>query len=665
MEEPEKQLNSRGGYGSEELHLRIHNLIQESKDPNFTNFLNQVGSALWRGKMSEEEAEKVIDQNLKLYYDSLNNSSMPSGPSKSKKNVEFTIGTGVLGIMGAAFLLTALAIFTMNFMSGYAKSVGLYFVSAILIIIAELFVRKKKEKFAVGMAGAGVGGLYLTTVLNYLYFCTLNDFAAVIICLIITVIVFVWGKKRNSEILSVVSLLGSTVCLLSVSNTDCSEKFMIISGVIALIYLGGAFVSSSKQPKWAVPFQFVLCAVTTLTVMFQSAFNNIESRYLAVFILLVLVDVSVLFVRSEKSTADRVLYVISYLLLTVLVSTLPLGIPESYFFSTIPMAVLTAVFTVVLHKQEKLMWVPYWALHYNLFYLVLKLFITGSHDVEIFTVLVCTFILAEGLNHVKVLRFSEAVVSGCTFFYLLLLSDSGKSWMVAVITFLLAVSPFLSKYWQTYHRVLATLAVVTCTEKLIQGICPDGILLAIVTGILLLSILICRFFDKWKKAGVENYNIVMLILLSVCYFDLAFQDDIVIYLIMLCFGITIFVFLFDRKYELPESNKYLWLGIFLLYMILILRLENGMITSILLAADAIFCVAAGFAIHRKPVRIFGLIVAVLVSLKVAFIDNGRLDITQRVLAFLIVGLVILGISYIYFSLEKKIETKKDDGESKL
>ena len=97
-------------------------------------------------------------------------------------------------------------------------------------------------------------------------------------------------------------------------------------------------------------------------------------------------------------------------------------------------------------------------------------------------------------------------------------------------------------------------------------------------------------------------------------------------------------------------------------MFLILRPGHRIINSVLLAAAAMFCVGAGFAARQKAARIYGLVLAIISALKMVLIDFYGTEVIFRMLAFLIVGILILIISYIYVRLEKQM-IQKDDKEA--
>ena len=119
---------------------------------------------------------------------------------------------------------------------------------------------------------------------------------------------------------------------------------------------------------------------------------------------------------------------------------------------------------------------------------------------------------------------------------------------------------------------------------------------------------------------------------------------------------------FRARYGLAVPKKYLLLAGFLVYMIFTSHFETSVIVSILLMVVAIGCVAAGFLLKDKVYRICGLVMAILVCVKLVVYDFGELESLPKAILFLTVGLIALGISFIYIYLEKR-EDKEEKEET--
>lgn len=654
-------MEDRGYHGSTQLHQKIQQCIQESKDTEFTRVLNQLGTALWNGWMNDAQVEKELAKNLEIYHRRMQDmppvqttvqtvqsvqaiQAIQPAPPK-KKSMEFAIGAGVLGVLGALFLLTAFVIFAMNFMPGLVRGLCLYAISLTVIFVAEFWVRKKQEKFALGMLGAGFAGLFLTTIINYAVFSVFHDMVAIILSVLIVACAFFVSWKKNSGILRVIALLGSMVCLFPLLTMKDSWKFLVLGALVVLIQAGGALIPKVKGQNWVLPVQMVIAGISTVVFILRAGSLAIDERWLYSFLMLMLVVLNLLFIKAEVHAGSAAVFCLTYFFILLLLGPCRLQGREMYFYILMPLTMITIIFTFI-GKHKIARWIPYWFFHFALLLCMTKM---GSRDNLILLILV--FVTAKLLFRVKELRVSDSLITGYSLLYMMGLNSAHK-WEIIIFTAAFLLSVLCLKYFQTFHRLAITLAAVVGAWKL----CPSDFRLPIVTGIFVLGIFSFQLMKKWKQAGTRTYNIVCLSMMAVCYLWLAFTDNLIVYLIMLCFGVTVFVICFDEKYELTSKNKYLWLGIFLAYMFVILRAEHGIVKSILLAGNAIFCVGTGFVFRQKAARLYGLVLAIAAALKVALLDCTGLETIQRILAFLIVGILILAISYLYFFLEKQIQT---------
>ena len=115
--------------------------------------------------------------------------------------------------------------------------------------------------------------------------------------------------------------------------------------------------------------------------------------------------------------------------------------------------------------------------------------------------------------------------------------------------------------------------------------------------------------------------------------------------------------MFTDKYEMNYKGKYLTMVLFWSYIVFAIDFEMEIVSSVLLMVIAIVSVIMGFWLERKEVRVYGLIASLMVCFKVLFYDFSDTPIQERMLLFLLVGVIILSISFIYILLEKKIANR--------
>ena len=507
-------------HGDNEIHQRIQNLINESADPEFTLFLNQLGNALWQGDIDDMSARNELDRAYSVYRQKMQREHQ-SAPGyiypgriehitepviPHKRNIEFTVGAGVLGVTGAIFILIAFVIFAMNFMSDLIKCISLYAIAMTVILVSEMRLRKRNDKSAKIMTGIGI----------------------IILC-----------------VCGVINLVKSPLRML-------------------------------EYPNWI------------------------------------------------------------YLLL--------------------PFAIITIVLTILL-KHPKSRWIPYWFFNGIVLSSVCENASDKAYSWTGFICMLVLFMWSKICSKAKVLHVSECIITIIAVLYMLGINvgncgtENISTVMLLIITICFIISVLAVNYWHAFYEVIITVATIICVFKLV----PETVRLPIITGILILCMFLFSMLCKGKtELSIKTYNIIVLCMIAVCYFNVIFIDNIYIYLAMILFGVTLFVFFFEDKYKLQTRHKGLWIGCFLTYMLLILDTGYPIINSVFLAATAILCVAMGFISRTKPVRVYGIIMAIVVAIKIALIDLSGIGTMQKVLAFMIVGILIWVISYIYILLEKKI-----------
>lgn len=124
--------------------------------------------------------------------------------------------------------------------------------------------------------------------------------------------------------------------------------------------------------------------------------------------------------------------------------------------------------------------------------------------------------------------------------------------------------------------------------------------------------------------------------------------------ILAVLGTAVVVLAFQPLFGMDFRWKYLFMVMFWTYMAVISDAGVSLVTSSILMAVAIGSVIIGFALKRKAVRIYGLALSILVCMKVLFLDFMGTPLREKMLLFLIIGVIILAISCIYIILEKKM-----------
>ncbi|HBY61322.1 MAG TPA: hypothetical protein DEH78_15990 [Solibacterales bacterium] len=93
----------------------------------------------------------------------------------------------------------------------------------------------------------------------------------------------------------------------------------------------------------------------------------------------------------------------------------------------------------------------------------------------------------------------------------------------------------------------------------------------------------------------------------------------------------------------------------LLLTSLIVDESSGRVLTMALAAEAVGLLIAGFLLRERPLRLSGLALFLFCVLKVFLYDLRELDTMSRILSFVVLGLLLVGASWIYTRFREQIQ----------
>ena len=157
-----------------------------------------------------------------------------------------------------------------------------------------------------------------------------------------------------------------------------------------------------------------------------------------------------------------------------------------------------------------------------------------------------------------------------------------------------------------------------------------------------------RFF---KEFPIPDAVYTMLSAICVCFLTRSGDAQILGYIYAFCILIScIFVKKF-KTYHIYTSLTFGWL-------FLLTEGFRPFLCSILICVLAAITIGVGFYIKDKGIRIYGLVLMIFVALKLVIYDFNESQAGIRILVFFVVGLLILGISFLYICLEKKLDEEE-------
>lgn len=722
------------------LERQIELLISQSTDAYYTEYMTNLLGKVRRGEVTTEYAIGEVNRTYQMYiqrqkaqtvvqpqatqsiYQPVQQQNpvqqpvyqMPpmAQPQKvqqppAKKNMEFAIGAGLLSVVGVLFVLIAFVMLGLTYMSGMVKGMCLYAIALVVLIVSELILTKKMPKFAVGITGLGICGLYLSTMLNYLYLQNFNGFVAMAIAVLVSVLAVFISRKKDSGTIKIISFIGCYICIfpvgepfLGVENWDSSSVMHLIVTTVILFLVNLMTLLLPVKKNQTVVHIVHLIANSLFSVVFAitaTLFMEDECYYVLFFLLAAVLTQGIIFYKAEKPYFDakvmsgaEIGVVVTYLITTViLLVTLMI---ESFVVLAVENQIVVHIMNVILllicgvlffmFRKSRMKWVQYWigsAFALVLYWmggLFVKIGCSWSGNVYEGTefewhwwklgIVLGIFLVSKLLSRVKELRVSELLITvyvalqAITVFAKLDLDWYGRvvdqqeviQNFVASICYLSAflLSTIALHYWKSVYEEIIVVVFLAFVLLNINNIMTPALLM----GILFMAVVGFNSIEFCRDANIRICNYINLGLAACLYLWIVLADDHVLYMIMLLLGISFMVLTFRKKYGMNFKIKNLIFVLFLCYMTLIWEMPLPVMKSIILMLIAIAAVVAGFIIKEKKLRITGLSLTLVVCGKIVLYDFAGLQNTEKMVLFLCVGLIALAISGIYIALEKKI-----------
>lgn len=617
--------------------------------------------------MQEQTAQETADTFAEENPQYINYHEVQPVKSVEKKTTggaEYMVGAAILSVVGGAFILTALVMLGVYFMNGFVKGMCLYAGAILLLLVSELVIHKRWPKLATVFTAISIGGLYLFTVINYLSLHNFGMQVAVVITLLITILVVLLSRKRDSLVYRILALVASYLCLLTVKEDITYVEVLVLIGMILLI---NVLCVCLPLRRHQTAFHAVhLCTNMIFAFAMNLRLDNcgitVEYRMPLVvglvFIMQLVLLAQMRYQTKEESAGNRVdsfavkvfygIASVAYCAILGLSLENLEGMELTRYGSLAAIGVICIAAIFVL-RNYSVKWYPYYLVN------LAALSLCSGVEEEWVPVICLTVLLAIAkllsLWRIPALKLSDAVLTTLACIVLLGTMDE-KEWYSYVLLAGVMVSVGFISQWQTYFEIILTYTLgfyaVFHLENILQ--------LPVFVGLLFVGILLFNNVPRFRTGSIVVYNGMALAGQVICFLLLmnpVYRDAYITYLCMLVFGLGTIVLTFQEKYHMNFKGKHLIMAIFLTYMALVVRTSLPVMNSILLMLIALVCVGTGFYTKEKRVRIYGLVLSLLVCGKIVLYDYRGAATLQKMILFLTVGIIALIIAGIYIVLEKK------------
>lgn len=609
----------------------------------------------------------------------------PPGPQShvepgQRKNHEFTIGINVFGTIGVLFVLAAMILLGINYMSSLVKELGLYVLGLLVWGAAEFVVRKRNQAIAMIFSSLGVASLYVTTMVNFLYLHNFNSLVTILITTVITVAVLLVSRNKDAGILRIICIGACMVSFLTMDTLHMAGdmELLIYMTMILIVQLLGILLPVKKwaygiaigQMAGAAVFAWIF-AISTIPpeeVMELRALYVIGFLVLSLF----LMELTVWRMPAENRGQMRGICIAfgigAFLLTASAYYRCAVGFfdwchgPYSDIKIWVHLGVLAAIaamgvlFFFLTSKKGYLRWIqPYYVAGSALF-----IFLNDSTErLSITIILTVLLALCKPFAYrKKPLWVLDAILTAVVALSALNYHDCAYGY-VLLVALLLGIA--LINHWQTYYELLITGTLVLYIALVVD----NELMLPLIIAVMWLATLLFNYVKGFAGKGIAGFNITVLVLETACYLGLGFFqkfDSVMIYFILTVLGLGIILFTFQPGiFRVAAGWRRLTISGFLTYMVLVTRFGERITSSILMMLVGLFSIAMGFRQADRKLRIYGLVLCMLMCFKITLFDF-KVQPLQRIILFAAAGVVALLISGIYALMDRKYNRKNGNPE---
>lgn len=649
----------------ERTEQKLSELTRLSKEPYFSRYVAQMKKDLEEGVATPLQVEREADRSYAEYQRRMRDREAAKSELKTK-SVEFKIGIHVFSLIGALFILAAFVTFGFYFLKGAFQGICIYVAAFALVLFSELFLRRKMQKFAGVITGIGIGCLYAANIVNYLVLHFVNGIIAVLLTLLIAAATIWLSRKRDSVVIRLIGLVGCYVCLYPIHGFETELSFFVLTIILFIVNVAGVLFPNQSRAAAILAVHAALNVIFTGALLIIAGLDHVQATYLAALLLSSFIFMEIMAFVNRKREKDNEIFTITcigsgfLLFMMFLLET----VTGEQFVGLIMAAVTAAVsmlFFLLWEKEDE----RKWAQVYFAAGLFLLIGAFSDHPIEQTITVGVIFLIARIGNRQKQLTALEAIAAVAVGLTGIGLSGSVYAYILAALLVLLS---FRINKLHVFHEIVTTASVLMiwflkCEWHRLYNWGMDGKwFYPVAVLLLMLLFLLFHHLPGLRDKKQEVYNIVSLCFIGIFCLLPLFEGHLWTRIAIMAAGTLAAFLLLRKRYGLYwKGNTLLWAGFFSLYSITG-NFGSPVVSSILIMAAAFFLVGIGFRHKEKMERITGLVLAALVCLKLVLYDFREAELLYRMIVFLIVGVMALGISFLYMFLEKKMAQKKAEVE---
>lgn len=641
---------------------RINKLRSESCDHYYTQYLTDIMNDLDLRRVSLEYVNAELDRTYRLYLERMNQTKPEAIKSTFTDGTEYAIGTIALSIVGALFLLVSFITFGLNYLAGVWQGIFLYIISILIILLSELLIKRKLLNFSHGLTGLGIGALYASTFINYMYMRNFGGIAAIIITVLITVFSFFISRRKDSAVIRMISFIGCYVCFISIARFQNQIEFLFAAGTIFLVNVTSTFFPNLKHNEVIHNFHMSLNTIFIIAFTILARQSGVMDFYIIMYLILNIVLLNIVSLKQEKRLINALFFgitagIITIILLAVLNDlTHPYQLISQriyYLLITYVMVAAVSIFFYILNREKMGRAFQYY--YFILF--TLAILLNPIKDEYIWGMLFL-FLAVKIFGRAREYEAGNAIVTVFALgsgLYCYMIWPAWLFFAAALLTI-----PLIRRFRLFYQYIISLYLIWFIALKT-----PDyELFLPLAALVLALLVPLFNYLSKLsdiRSPGRSNfpdataskiYNLTNLAAIAFLSLLCVFINNAFSGLAVTLIGAVSLILYLKPAFYLEFKKRYLLLAAYLTLMLLIIRFPNPIYSSAAMMIIAFVLVITGFKILDKSLRLYGLALAIFACVKIGLYDFRGIGALQQTIVFMVIGTIALAISIIYSRLEK-------------
>jgi Predicted membrane protein len=517
---------------------------------------------------------------------------------------------GILAIMVAAVFFFKWS-FDNNLIGELGRIVIGIIVGLLFIGAGEYFQRRNFNKYAQGLTGGGVAILYFAIYTSFNFYHLLSQPVAFIIMVLITLAASLLAIRYDAITIGIIGIVGGFATPFLLSSNE--SNILVLFTYIAILDVGVLLIAYFK--KWPIfhylTFLFTYAAYTfaqigsTMTHEFIG-FNTLSFSFLTFYFIIYLVISFTRNIRKRESLlwADSILILLN-------------GV--AYF---------SLSYLLLIPYVED--WIGLWAVFLGLIYLLIGLYIY-RHFTETRMLSLLLLSIAAGFVTLAVPLQLDGywtpaawAIEAIILFYLSFKINPGRIPYAGVIVLVLSIFSLVTEPYVIHGN--GFVAILNKTGA------------AYVEVIAAMAVILWMYYKETRSTKtIMNRNLIYVLQITLNLLVISLlTSEVNAYFYGLTWNAT----------EIKEQM--FWISM------------KNLVISIVWGLQAATLVLLGFWRRMTGIRWFGLSFMVVVIIKVFLFDLSNLSTPNRIISFMGLGLILLGISWLYHRYKNKLLGGNED-----